>query len=67
MAKEAGKKSFLDFFKMKELDEDEFDDDLFDEEDEDDEDDEDYTPVRPSRNKKTSNKKAQTSYQGGYS
>jgi len=27
MAKESGKKSFLDFFKMKELDEDEFDDD----------------------------------------
>ena len=30
MAKEAGKKSFLDFFKVKDLDDDdEFDDDLF--------------------------------------
>ena len=52
MAKESGKKSFLDFFKMKELDEDEFDDDLFDDDD-DDEDEDDYTPVRPTRNKKT--------------
>ena len=66
MAKESGKKSFLDFFKMKELDEDEFDDDLFDDDDDDDEDDDDYTPVKSSRNKKTANKKVQTSYQGGY-
>lgn len=67
MAKETGKKSFLDFFKMKELDEDEFDDDLFDEDEDDDEDDEDdYTPVRSSRNKKQAPKKAQGSYQGGY-
>ncbi len=67
MAKETGKKSFLDFFKMKELDEDEFDDDLFDEDEDEDEDDEDdYTPVRSSRNKKQAPKKAQGSYQGGY-
>ncbi len=65
MAKESGKKSFLDFFKMKELDEDEFDDDLFDDDD-DDEDEDDYTPVRPTRNKKTGAKKTQTAYQGAY-
>lgn len=52
MAKDAGKKSFLDFFKVKNIDdeEDEFDDDLFDDDDyddDDDEDDEDY--VKPSR------------------
>lgn len=47
MAKESGKKSFLDFFKIKDLDDDdEFDDDLFDD---DDDDDDDY--VRPARNK----------------
>lgn len=62
MAKESGKKSFLDFFKVKELDEDEFDDDLFDDDD-DDEDEEDYAPVKPQRNKKPSTKKQ--SY-GGY-
>ena len=39
MAKEASKKSFLDFFKMKDLDDDEFDDDLFDDDDDDDDDD----------------------------
>lgn len=39
MAKESGKKSFLDFFKMKDLDDDEFEDDLFDDEDDDDYDD----------------------------
>ncbi len=66
MAKESGKKSFLDFFKMKELDEDEFDDDLFDEDDEDEDDEEDFAPVRNSRNKKPSQKKPQSSYQGGY-
>ncbi len=64
MAKESGKKSFLDFFKMKELDEDEFDDDLFDDDDEDDEDD--YTPIRSSRNKKSGSKKPQMAYQNGY-
>ena len=39
MAKDAGKKSFLDFFKVKNIDddEDEFDDDLFDDDDYDDE------------------------------
>ncbi|MBE5952861.1 MAG: cell division protein SepF [Lachnospiraceae bacterium] len=67
MAKESGKKSFLDFFKMKELDEDEFDDDLFDDDDDDDDEDDEYTSVRPTRNKKTGSKKPQTSYQGGYS
>ncbi len=40
MAKQTGKKSFLDFFKMKDLDDDdEFDDDLFDDDDDDDDDD----------------------------
>lgn len=48
MAKESGKKSFLDFFKMKDLDDDdEFDDDLFDEDDDDDEDD--YMPSKPPK------------------
>lgn len=55
MAKDAGKKSFLDFFKVKNIDEDEdeFDDDLFDDDydDDDDEDDEEY--VKPSRTSKT--------------
>ena len=43
MAKDAGKKSFLDFFKVKNIDddEDEFDDDLFDDDDYDDDDDDD--------------------------
>ena len=48
MAKEAGKKSFLDFFKMKDLDDDEFDDDLFDDDDDDDDED-DYVPPKPSK------------------
>lgn len=47
MAKTEGRKSFLDFFKMKDLDDDEFDDDLFDD---DDDDDEEYIP----RSKKAS-------------
>lgn len=49
MAREASKKSFLDFFKMKDLDdEDEFDDDLFD--DDDDDDDYDYqTPAKQTK------------------
>lgn len=48
MAKEAGKKSFLDFFKVKELDDDdEFDDDLFD----DDDDDDDYESPREKKSK----------------
>ena len=46
MAKESSKKSFLDFFKVKDLDDDEFEDDLFDD---DDEDDDDY--VKPSKSK----------------
>jgi cell division inhibitor SepF len=41
MAKESGKKSFLDFFKGKDIDDDEFDDDLLDDDDFDDDDDED--------------------------
>ena len=47
MAKDAGKKSFLDFFKVKNIDDDddEFDDDLFDEDDYDDDDD-DYDEDR---------------------
>lgn len=49
MAKDAGKKSFLDFFKVKNIDddEDEFDDDLFDDDDYDDDDDDDYEDVKP--------------------
>lgn len=48
MAKEAGKKSFLDLFKIKELDDDdEFDDDLFD----DDDDDDDYESPREKKAK----------------
>lgn len=50
MAKDAGKRSFLDFFKMKDLDDDEFDDDLFDDDDDDEDDEDDYVPAR-SRNK----------------
>ncbi|MDD6327513.1 MAG: cell division protein SepF [Eubacteriales bacterium] len=64
MAKEAGKKSFLDFFKMKDLDDDEFDDDLFDDDDED-EDDYDYAPRR-NRNNNRSNQKQVYGNQGGY-
>ena len=49
MAKDAGKKSFLDFFKVKNIDddEDEFDDDLFDDDDYDDDDDDDYDDIKP--------------------
>ncbi|GEM_PF-89078 len=50
MAKESGKNKFLNFFKVKDLDEDEFDDDLFD--DDDDDDDDDY--VRPKKKAKQS-------------
>jgi len=49
MAKEA-KKSFLDFFKMKELDDDEFEDDLFDDDD-DDEDYDDYVASKKTKQK----------------
>lgn len=46
MAKDSSKRSFLDFFKMKDLDdEDEFEDDLFDEDDED-----DFVPSKPAKN-----------------
>ncbi len=66
MAKDAGKRSFLDFFKMKDLDDDEFDDDLFDDEDEDDDEDE-YVPR--SRNKAPVRKEPvqeKTSYSNSY-
>ena len=47
----ANKRKFLDFFKMKDLDDDdEFDDDLFDEDDDyDDDDDDDYAPKSKSK------------------
>ena len=52
MAKESSKKSFLDFFKMKDLDDDEFEDDLFDDdEDDDDEDYDDYVASKKSKQK----------------
>ena len=53
MAKDAGKKSFLDFFKVKNIDddEDEFDDDLIDDDDYDDDDDDDYEDVKPRASK----------------
>lgn len=41
MARDNSKKSFLDFFKVKDLDEDEFDEDLFDD---DDDEEEEYVP-----------------------
>ena len=45
MAKDSSKRSFLDFFKMKDLDDDdEFEDDLFDEDDED-----EFEPVKSSK------------------
>ncbi len=51
MAKES-KKSFLDFFKMKDLDDDEFEDDLFDDDDEDDDEDyDDYVASKKSKQK----------------
>lgn len=51
MAKDSNKKSLLDFFKMKDLDEeDEFEDDLFDD------DEDDYAPVKPSKNSYAKNK-----------
>lgn len=54
MAKDAGKKSFLDFFKVKNIDDDdEFDDDLFDDDDYDDDDEDDYEDVKPSRMSKS--------------
>ena len=53
MAKVAGNKSFLDFFLVKNIDddEDEFDDDLFDDDDYDDDDDDDYEDVKPRASK----------------
>lgn len=57
MAKETGKKSLLDFFKVKDIDEDdEFDDDLFDDDDEyedDDYDDYDDDYVKPAKKKQS--------------
>lgn len=68
MAKESGKKSFLDFFKMKDLDDDdEFDDDLFDDDDDDDDYD-DYVKSRSTKSKSSFGRsssqpeKSQTSY-----
>ena len=65
MAKESGKKSFLDFFKMKDLDDDEFDDDLFDDDDDDDDDD-GYERPRSSKSRasfgRSNADKPQTSY-----
>ncbi|MBQ9277293.1 MAG: cell division protein SepF [Lachnospiraceae bacterium] len=56
MAKDSSKRSFLDFFKMKDLDdEDEFEDDLFDEDD----DEDDFESVKPSKNTYTKNKPAE--------
>lgn len=77
MAKEAGKKSFLDFFKMKDLDDDEFDDDLFDDDDDDDDDDyysskstkkgSSFSSKSSSSDKTTSSQPKQTSYSGSQS
>ena len=53
MAKESGKRSFLDIFKVKDLDgDDEFDDDLFDDEDDDDFDDEVRKPSKSFKKSK---------------
>jgi len=65
MAKDSNKKSFLDFFKMKDLDDDEFDDDLFD--DDDDDDDDDYVKPSKAKNKSTYNKNNYTKTQQTYS
>lgn len=55
MAKEAGKKSFLDFFKVKDLDDDdEFDDDLFDDDEDEDFDDEVRKPSRSAKKTRSS-------------
>lgn len=63
MAKDTGKKSFLDFFKMKDLDDDEFEDDLFDDDDDDDDDEDDYPKKKSgslfSRNNQTAEPKPQ--------
>lgn len=68
MAKDAGKRSFLDFFKMKDLDDDEFDDDLFDDEDEDDDDDDDeYVPRSRNKSNKASVRKEPVQEKNGYS
>lgn len=67
MAKDAGKRSFLDFFKMKDLDDDEFDDDLFDDDDEDDDDEDEYVPR--ARNKSSVRKEPvqeKTGYSNSY-
>lgn len=68
MAKDAGKRSFLDFFKMKDLDDDdEFDDDLFDDDDDDD-DDEEYVPrSRAKTQVRREPVQEKSSYTGSYS
>jgi cell division inhibitor SepF len=60
MAKEAGKKSFLDFFKKDIDDDDEFDDGLFDDDDYDDDedDDDDYDDYDDYDDKKYSSKQS---------
>ena len=67
MAKDAGKKSFLDFFKVKNIDddEDEFDDDLFDDDDYDDDDDDDYEDVKPRASKSKPSFQIRSSYTAG--
>lgn len=67
MAKESSKKSFLDFFKVKDLDDDEFDDDLFDDDDDDEEDDDDDDYMKPAKKAKpafgrSTQSKPQTTY-----
>jgi len=60
MAKES-KKSFLDFFKMKDLDDDEFEDDLFDDDDDDDDEDyDDYVASKKSKQKSSFSRNTQT-------
>ena len=65
MARDTGKKSFLDFLKPRNLeDDDEFDDDLFDDDDDYDDDDEYYdTPSR--KNKSTYSRTSDARSQGG--
>ncbi len=59
MAKES-KKSFLDFFKMKDLDDDEFEDDLFDDDDEDDDEEyEDYVAAKKAKTKSSFSRSTQ--------
>lgn len=69
MAKDSGKHSFLDFFKMKDIDDEFGDDGLLDDDDEYDDDDEEYSKYSkskaPSKTSNTSSKN--TSYKNSYS